>query len=146
MIYRLTITEFLSVGTETGEPVYQTLLLMENLRILILGDFDHTSFVSGLNPNRNASNGVICPELEELSLVIGSSSHIDEISEMAKVRASRSAKLSTVVGFSMEELTPADMFDLESHVLRVEYKSYETEPRWDFLPGEDEDDGYDTRW
>ena len=136
---------FLSVDTENGGPVYQTLLLMENLRTLVLGDFDHTSFVSALNPNRNASNVVICPKLEELSFII-ESPYINEISEMAKVRALRGAKLATVVIFSAEEFIPAGVFDLESHVSRVEYKSYETEPRWDFLPGEDEDDGYDSSW
>ena len=86
---------------------------MENLHTLVLGNFDRTSFVSALNPNRNASTTVICPKLEELSLVVKSSSYIDEISEMAKVRASRSAKLLTVMVFSTE-FTPTHELGLES--------------------------------
>ena len=89
---------------------------------------------------------MICPKLEELSLIIALSSHNAEISEMAKVRASRSAKLSTVVVFSTEEFTPAEASGLESYVSRVEYKMYEKVPRWDFLPGEGENYGYDTSW
>ena len=35
---------------------------------------------------------------------------------------------------------------LEIYVLRVEYRFYETEPRWYFFPGEDEEDWYDSSW
>ena len=129
---------------------YQTLHLMNNLRTLVLTDCLNHSFIFALNPDRNASNMVVCPELEEVVLHIREQregSCIDGLLEMAKERASRGAKLSTVVIVCPREYIPVEkVFDLRSYVPYVDYRLDDTTPRWDILPGEADEASYDGDW
>ena len=88
---------------------------------------------------------MLCPGLEELVLSFEGTC-VDELLEMGKARASRGAKLSTLVIASLWTTTPEDVPDLESYVSRVEYRLDDISRRWDILPGEDDDDGYDSDW
>ena len=146
---RLAITDHTASADRFG--AYEILILMDNLRTLTLIDCDNTSFILALNPDRNASKTMLCPGLEELVLFFENFENfgetcVDELLEMAKARASRGAKLSTLVIASLWTTTPEDMPGLESYVSRVEYRLEDISPRWDILPGEDDDDGYDCDW
>ena len=144
---RLAITDYTaSADPETGgSGAYEILLLLDNLRALTLTDSTSNSFILALNPDRNASNAMLCPQLEELVLPFRRTS-IDELLEMAKARASRGAKLSTLVIVSPWGHAQEDVPHLESYVSRVEYRFRNISLRWDILPGEDDDDVYDSGW
>ena len=146
---RLAITDYTASADRFG--AYEILILMDNLRTLTLIDCDNTSFILALNPDRNASKTMLCPGLEELVLSFEDFENfeetcVDELLEMAKARASRGTKLSTLVIASSWITTPEDVPDLEGCVSRVEYRLEDISPRWDILPGEDDDDGYDCDW
>lgn len=141
-VERLSITghEALADPETEGLDHRQTLLLADNLRTLTLTGLQNLPFILALNPGHNASDTVVCPKLEEFVLYIqrqGDESCIEALSEMAKERASRGAKLSTVVIVCPQELIAAEgMFGLDSCVSHVERRLYEKLPEWDDVPGE----------
>lgn len=98
---------------------------MNNLRVLALVHCLNLSFISALNPNRNASNMVVCPKLEELALCFGElleEPFIDDLLEMAKERASRGARLATIAIICPQEFIPSEkVFSLRRYVSQVEY-------------------------
>jgi len=115
----------------------------------VLTDCFNHSFILALNPDRNASSVAICPKLEEIVLHLQEQQdeyYIKELFEMTKGRASRGAKLSTIVIVCPREHIPVEWLDLSSHVSRVEYRLDNATPRWDVLPGETDEAGYDSDW
>ena len=105
---------------------YQTLLPMNDIRTLMLIDCAHPCFITGLNPNRNTSNTMVCPKLEELVMYVQESlneSYIGELVDMAKERASTGAKLSTfVVDCPREPGLAHEAFVLKRYVPRAEHR------------------------
>ena len=84
---------------ETQEcPIFQTLSSTNNLRTLTLIERDIPPFILALDPNRNPSQLVLCPNLKELVIYIESLGqfNIKRLVNMAKNRALRGAKLSSV--------------------------------------------------
>ena len=110
----ISTTEILEIGqydNSTHPEAYRTLLLMNDLLTLRLDDYINPSFISALNPNRNTSNTVVCPKLEELILCIQAQWDepcIDELLEMVEERASMGAKLSVMVIVCPRILIPAE--------------------------------------
>ena len=119
---------------------HQTLLLMNSLRTLTLINCTDLSFILALNPIHNTSNVVACPKLVELVLYIQrqqEESCINKLLEMTKERASRGAKLSTIVVVCPQELIRAEnILGLRRYVSCVEHRSDDEPPRWDFISGE----------
>ena len=72
-------------------PGYKTLHRMNGLQTLILAQCENLPFIRTLNPSKNPSESVICPELEEIVLYLKSPDqfHIDELLKMAGERASK---------------------------------------------------------
>ena len=148
-VRRLAVTQYNGLTHSKTEEsgTYQTLLPMNDLHTLTLTDCLNLSFISSLNPDRNPTNTVVCPKLEELIVynwLRWGESYIDELLEMAKERALRGAKLSTVVIVYPRELPAESVSELRSYVSRVEYRLDGEPRRWDAIPGEvNEIDNFD---
>jgi hypothetical protein len=87
-----------------------------------------------LNPDQTPLNPVPCPKLEELVLYVESRDtfNIPELMSMAKERASRGAKLSSITIVGLGELVPGkEVFKLRAHVAHVDYRVGEEPPNWD---------------
>jgi hypothetical protein len=110
-------------GTTKGS-IYQTLVLMTNLRALKLFICFNLSFFIALNPKENASRALICPKLEELALYSGKKGFCGrELFGMARERASSGAKLKTILIVGSEELMPAkEVLKLRDQAEHVEYR------------------------
>ena len=119
-------------------PIFQTLSSANHLRTLILTDCPNPVFARALDPEQNLSKLVPCFNMKELVLydkfwyVC-----LDDLVKMAKNRASRGAKLASITiidlgGFS----APPGVLNLMEHVTRVEYKTADTSPVWDDVPGD----------
>ena len=99
---------------------------MENLHTLTLSDCQtpHTS-EHVLDPNKSPLGVVVFPKLEEISFIPSTyrrSFDVRTVTEMAAVRASRGAKLTTIrIIDKMNKLDPKDISDLRKHVLHVEH-------------------------
>ena len=124
------------IRPETEESTaYQTLSLMNDLHTLTLVDYPNLSFIFALNPDRNASNAVLCPKLEEFVLYIREQeegSCVEDLLEMAKGRDSRGAKLKTIVIVCAREFIPAEkVFCLKRYFSCVEYRLEDTRSVWD---------------
>jgi len=149
----LTIARYAtSAGSNTEESAaYQTLLTMNDLRTLTLVNCINLSFILALDPNHNASNTVLCPKLEKLLLynIRGrqDESFVDELLEMAKARASMGVRLSTIGMVCGRELISKEKVpDLRNYVGNFEYKSDRVTPKWDLIPGDSDESGYDSNW
>jgi len=148
---RLVVTQYhASAHPKTEDSgAYQVLLPMNDLRALTLTDCNNTSFLHALNPSRNTSNTVACPKLEELTLNIPGQrdeSRMYGLLEMTMERASRGAKLSSILICQRESLSAKELSDLRSYACHVEYRFDYTPPRWDILPGEPDEAGYESDW
>ena len=121
-------------------PVFQTLSAMTNLRTLVLTECDNLPFILALNPDKNSSKLVLCPNLEELVLYVESQEwfRIKYLLGMTKERASRGVKLSSITIVGLGELAPVEgIFKLREHVTRVDYRVDDAPPDWDELPSDD---------
>jgi len=133
---RLSVTENPAApeGEFAKSPIFQTLLLMKNLRTLTLIKLDNLPFIRALNPKQNESRTVLCSDLEELVLYITTQNwfHLEELKKMASERAKRSSKLSSVTIVSLGEVCPREaVFSLRKYVSHVEYKLEVFPPDWD---------------
>ena len=99
-IQRLAISEYNHTGLPKAEgcPVFQTLSSADQLRTLTLTGCDNEPFVRALDPEQNPFNLVLCLNMEALVLYPRSPSlfNIERLIGMARNRASRGAKLSSV--------------------------------------------------
>lgn len=135
----VTMYDFSPRETVDSSPIFQTLLLMDNLRILTLIECKNLPFIHALNPEKNNSGTVACPNLEDLTLYIKKPSrfNISELREMASVRAGRHAKCPSLTIVSLREMLPKEeVFTLREYFPHVEYKVDVVSPRWDTLPGD----------
>jgi len=127
-----------------NSPIFQTLLLMKHLRTLTLIEVRDPSFIFSLNPGKNKSHTLLCPELEELVLYIRqqSWSYLRELMEMASERAKNHVKLSSITIVSLDEICPKEeVFRLRRCVSHVEYKLDVEPPRWNSVNDAEEWDG-----
>ena len=140
-------TRWLAIALYTYDPndlaqivtwgAYKTLRHMDGLRTLMLSQCNNLPFIHTLNPDKNPSKIVLCPELEEIILYNNHPDEfrIEELLSMAKERASRGAKLLAITIVSIGAFAPMkEVFRLRKHVLRVEYKFEDAPPKWDTLP------------
>ena len=147
MTRTLTITKYKAPSPPLDEieefPPYEILLRMKDLRTLVLTKCNNLSFILSLNPNLGSSKGpLLCPNLEKLVLYIKKRDdfHISGLVNMAKKRASRGAKLRSVIVVGLDELVSGrEVLKLREHVGRVEYRFEEYPPKWDSVPDEDGD-------
>jgi hypothetical protein len=81
-----------------SEPLYRVLLPMEHLRVLTLYRCANPHiFIQALHPTTCSSENVVCPELEELIIVLnGGTLDMKSVIGVAAARASRGAKLKSV--------------------------------------------------
>jgi len=124
---RLTVSKFSSSpGKEIEKsPIFQTLLLMKSLRTLTLVDVNNLSFIRSLNPQRNKSHIILCPELEELVIHVKQRGwlYLQELMEMASERAKDLAKLASITIVSPDEVcSKEEVFRLRRCISRVEYQ------------------------
>ena len=152
-VERLSITEYSAAPPKKTEKssVYQTLLLMNDLRTLTLTNCLNLPFVFALNPNLNPSRTVACPKLEELVLYIMNKdkdwSCINELLEAAKERASSGSKLPAITIVCPEEFIPAkQVLKLKDYVSCVEYRLDDVAPEWDDIPADADYTDYESDW
>jgi len=111
--------------------VVQILLRMPELRALTLTQCNNLPFVFALNPARNPSNTALCPALEELTLYVEDRNayHIPELVAMVKQRASRGARLRSIILVSLDErVLGKEVFKLRDHVAHVSTGSRRCRP------------------
>jgi len=121
---------------------YRILSRMKDLRILALTQCNNIPFILALNPDKNSSKCVLCPKLEKVVLYFKglSSFNIEELMSMAKERASAGMKLSSIMFVVLDELVPrGGVFGLREYVTRVNSRIGEEPPRWDDVPGDEDD-------
>ncbi|KAF9780842.1 hypothetical protein BJ322DRAFT_285542 [Thelephora terrestris] len=138
MTHSLTITKYRvpTMIPDFDKPPHQNLFRAMELKTLVLIQCHNLSFILALNPKRNSSKDVLCPNLEELTLYVEvrNEFHILELMEMAKERASRGAKLRSVTVVGLGELVSGkEVFKLREHVTHVEYRFEESAPEWDSI-------------
>ena len=114
--------ELAHVETST---LFRTLSYMNRLRTLVLNNCHNLPFILSLNPEKNPSKLMLCPDLEELVLCINSQDqfHVGHFLTMTKERALRGAKLSSITIIVPNGLEPAEgLFNLREHVACVDYE------------------------
>ena len=125
-----------------NSPVFRTLSSTNGLRTLILTKCDNLPFILALDPEENPLKLVLCPDLGKLVLYVKSQdqSYIEHLISMAKNRASRGAKLSSITIASLGELVSGwNVIELRKHITDVKYRVGEAPPAWDYIPGESGD-------
>ena len=110
----------------TGDPLYQALLPMKDLRTLTFSGqrMDPRIFIRALQPTTGSSEAMVCPKLEKLVLefnFLGGMRCITSVTEMAAARASRGEKLRTIRIIGGHRKANLDMSELRKHVWNVEY-------------------------
>jgi hypothetical protein len=149
---RLSVTAYHNAPRDEfpESPIFQTLLLMKNLRTLTLLEIDIIPFINALNPKQNKTRTVACSELEELILYIRRRDQtlpLDELKNMASERAQRSSKLPSITIISLGIAFPKEaVFSLRNYVSRVEYKLETGSPKWDVAFDDEDDGGYESDW
>ena len=138
-VQRLMVTKYTPTPPNEIEEsaTFKTLLLMNDLRTLTLIRCNNLSFIHALNPERNNSDAILCPNLEELVLYVKKREwfYLDELVEMASERDESYAKLSSVTIVSLDEMcSRRDVFKLRKFVSHVEYKLDVESPLWDTIP------------
>ena len=140
---RLTVSYYAHRNLANVEEclVFQTLRSMNNLQSLVLSQCNNQPFIFALNPEKNSSEAVLCPNLKKLILFRGSWGPANDLVDMAKGRALRGAKLSSVtivsLGSTGTPVRETEILGLREHVTQVRCM-VETVmfPFWDYLPDE----------
>jgi hypothetical protein len=108
--------------SSSSDPPYRALLPMERLRTLTLYHCASPHiFIHALHPTMSSSGTIVCPELEELVVVLD-----NEMLDMKSVigtvaaRALKGAKLKSVKIIGQDQPERAEALELEKHVLHVE--------------------------
>lgn len=137
---RLVISGYRHIGPANGErPTFQMLSSMNNLRTLILIDCEIRPFISAMNPERNSSDLILCLNMEELVIC---SLHLSlfrfqHIVRMAKIRAFRGAKLSSITFIDTGGHWPRkEVSKLREHVTHLEHRVSDKLPAWDYSGSE----------
>jgi hypothetical protein len=135
MIRKLAIAEYKPLTLEANESSPSHFLRdMKDLSTLTLTQYNKLPFILALDPDHNHSKRLLCPKLEELVLYVENQDafNIPELIHMAKERASRGVKLSSITIIGLGELVSGkEVFKLRDHVARVDYRVEEEPPEWD---------------
>jgi hypothetical protein len=111
-------------ASSSSDPLYRVLIPMKHLRAITISQCTSPDiFIHALDPSMSTSGVVICPELEELVLVLrrhGETLDIKDVIEMAAARASKGAKLKSIRIVGHDESTQIDASKLRKHTLHVE--------------------------
>ena len=109
----------------SNNPLYQALIPMNCLRILTLSECERPHvFIRASDPGTSSSEVMVCPELEELVVILCADDKtfdIASVTEMAAARASRGAKLKLVRIVDGQGENDLDLLELKEHVCNVEY-------------------------
>ena len=120
-------------------PVFQALSSTNDLRTLVLSRCNIRPFIFALDPERNASKLMLCPNLKEIVLYTGSWGDPEDLVSMVKTRALMGAKLSSIKLIALRAAAPkTEALKLRDHVTQVEYGAKREPPEWDHLPDESE--------
>ena len=105
-------------------PVFLTLSSTNDLQTLILAECDNRPFIFALNPEKNRSKRLLCPNLKKLVFCVTSWDFTGYLISMVKRRALKGAKLSSImmVGLHMEFPPEGVVLGLRKHVTNVEEK------------------------
>ena len=119
-------------------PIFRALSSANNLRTLILADCTFSRFTRVLDPSQILFNLLLCPNMENLILYAKSWSLPSVISliSMAKNRASRGAKLSSITIVGLDDPAPREVLELKEHVTHVEDRVDDGWRAWDDVPGD----------
>jgi hypothetical protein len=106
----------------SSDPPYRALLPMKRLRALTLHRCANPHiFIHALHPAMSSSGTVVCPELEELVIVLDNGTlDMKSVIGVVAARASRGAKLKSVRITGEDQPAPTDVLELEKHVSHVE--------------------------
>ena len=123
-----------------GCPVFQALSSLNTLRTLILSDCNPLPFILALNPEKNSSALVPCPNLEELVIYPSLNprhEYAGDLVDMSRSRDSKGAKLSSITIVDDSALEE-EVSKLKEHATRVEHRreSYTMESPWNSRPDE----------
>ena len=137
-IHKLTISKYKARPTGIEEcPIFQTLSSTNDLQTLILIDCNTLPFVLALDPEQNPSNLVLCPNMQNVILYIQSLSPliVGCLTRMTKNRASREAKLSSVILANMSGRGQGNEASelIREHVTHVECRVGGEYPDWDSI-------------
>jgi hypothetical protein len=143
IIQKLVVSEYGHPRPGNSEecPIFQTLSSMNNLRTLVLTNCNSLPFILALDPEQNPFNLLLSSNMEALIFCFKSWSllNVDHLIRMAKNRASRGAKLSSIMFVDLggqEQMELEEAFELTKHVARVEYRVDDTPPAWNDIYGE----------
>ena len=123
-----------------GCPVFQALSSINTLRTLILSDCNPLPFILALNPEKNSSALVPCPNLEELVIYPSLDprhEYAGDLVDMSRSRDSKGAKLSSITIVDDSALEE-EVSKLKEHATHVEHRreSYTMESPWNSRPDE----------
>ena len=139
---KLAISGYGHSGPDNVEecPIFQTFSFTNHLRTLSLTNCDNLPFTRALDPEQNPSNLVLCLNMKELVLYVQRWYLLDleHLIKMAKNRALRGAKLSSITIVGPSHLAPeTEVSKLQEYITHVEYRTDGFEPpAWDEIPGE----------
>ena len=140
-IQRLAISNYISrnpTGVEDGS-IFQMLSSANELRTLVLSEGNLRPFISALNPRRNSSKVVLCPNLKELLLCSDSWGPTKLLINMARGRASSGAKLASMTMVFLDAPLPEpEVLKLGEYVTHMKYNRNSQPPLWDDLSYEGE--------
>ena len=108
----------------SGDPLYQTLLLMNDLRTFKLNlGASSEILLDALDPSTSSSGAVACPRLEDLVIETDWQIDLKPIMRVAAARASGGAKLKLVTFVKPPEIvfSRADTLEIVKHLLPVFY-------------------------
>jgi hypothetical protein len=108
-------------SSPSSDPPYRAFLPMKHLRALMLHHCASPHiFVHALRPTMRSPETVVCPELEELVIVLrGRTFDMKSVIGVAAARASKGAKLKTVRIVGRDRPARTDVLELEKHVFHV---------------------------
>ena len=121
---------------------YHILSRMKDLRTLTLTRCNNLPFILALNPDQNSLKCVLCPKLEGIVLYVKGleSFNVEGLMGMAEERASAGMKLTSLTVIGLGELLPWwEVFKLKKYITHMDYKVGEKSPRWDEVPGDEND-------
>ena len=107
-----------------GCPVFQALSSLNTLRTLILSDCNPLPFIFALNPEKNSSALVPCPNLEELVIYPSLDprhEYAGDLVDMSRSRDSKGAKLSSITIVDDSALEE-EVSKLKEHATHVEHR------------------------
>ncbi|KAF9780758.1 hypothetical protein BJ322DRAFT_1023488 [Thelephora terrestris] len=134
-IQRLAVTMYgYSLRHRHDESIYHVLNMMGDLHTLFLNQCNSLLFILALNPDKNPPKLVLCPNLEKLVFWDRYQQlfYIREMTDMAKKRALKGAKLRSITLISQaERVLEREVFELREYVEHVECRFQTGLPEWD---------------